>query len=73
MIELSSDARAAVGQLLSAVSTQIREWFKKSPVERAADRIAKTHPHGGGLKRALPPSDRRAEFGRLINIEGATL
>ena len=54
MIELSSVAKAALGQLLSAVGTQAREWFKKTAFERAADRLIGTHPHGQDLKRALP-------------------
>lgn len=54
MIELSAVAKAALGQFLSAVSTQVRDWFKKTPIERAAARVADTHPHGGELKQALP-------------------
>jgi tetratricopeptide (TPR) repeat protein len=54
MIELSAVAKVALGQLLSAVSTHVREWFKKTPIERAAARVVDTYPHGEELRRALP-------------------
>jgi lipopolysaccharide biosynthesis regulator YciM len=54
MIELSAVAKAALGQLLSAVSTHVRGWFKKTPIERAAARVVGTHRHGEELTRALP-------------------
>src|SRR5438093_6089950 len=53
MIELSPVAKAALGQLLSAVGTQAREWFRKTAFEHAADRLVGTHRHGQDLKRAL--------------------
>lgn len=53
MIELSAVAKAALGQLLSAVNTRAREWFRKTAFARAADRLVGTHPHGQDFKRAL--------------------
>lgn len=53
MIELSLVAKVLLGELLSGISTRVREWFKKTPIERAAERLVGTHPHGQSLKRAL--------------------
>src|SRR4029434_8840310 len=62
MVELSPVAKAALGQLLSVVSAQTREWFKKTAVERAADRLIGTHRHGQDLKRALAAWFTRPQF-----------
>ena len=62
MVELSPVAKAALGQLLSAISAQAREWFKKTAVERAADRLVGTHRHGQDLKRALAAWFTRPQF-----------
>jgi tetratricopeptide (TPR) repeat protein len=62
MVELSPVAKAALGQLLSAVGTQAREWFRKTAVERAADRLVGTHRHGQDLKRALAAWFTKPQF-----------
>lgn len=62
MVELSPVAKAALGQLLSAVGTQAREWFRKTAVERAAERLVGTHRHGQDLKRALAAWFTKPQF-----------
>jgi tetratricopeptide (TPR) repeat protein len=60
--------KAALGQLLSALSTHAREWFKKTPLELAAMRIVSTHRHGEAFNGSLEawfnsPAFKTALFG----------
>src|SRR5262245_15981969 len=62
MIELSAVARAVLGQIMSSVLTHTREWFKRTPIERASLRIAATHPHGAAFRAAYPEWFRSHQF-----------
>ena len=66
MIEMSPLAKAALSHLLSRVNTKVREWFKKTPIETAALRLAATHRHGGALKRTMSAWFAAPQFATVL-------